>query len=125
MRGFVTSDFPDYTTYETHRRALNRAQGVSDQLLTVYDDMTCLTRRHPGMYSEIQQLMHDATQIGYETGIGMEHRAKDYDITPETLSNRTKCKFCTNSYYVYGCEHNCKRINAGLPCELEVKEFLE
>lgn len=125
MRGFVPSEFPDFSTYNKHRRALNDAQGVSDRVLSVWDDLTGFTRRNPGMYFEIQRLMHDAAQIGYESALGRSHRASDYDITSKTLSDRIKCQFCKNNYYVYGCEPECKRKKEGLPCEIEVKEFLE
>lgn len=124
MRGFTQSDFPDYGTYIKHKSKLDRAQSTTDELLHAWDSLTGFTHRHVGMYWELQRLMHDAAQVGYEAAIGKPHRISDYDITEETIKyDPDKCRYCTHQYLVYGCEPECARLKAGLACELEVREF--
>ena len=125
MRGFSPSDFPDYGTYRQHKSALDRAQSAADTVFNAWDNLTQFTHRHRGMYWELQRLLHDAVQIGYESALGLPHRSSDYDITAETLTRDNKCRMCKHGYLVYGCEPECSRTKAGLPCELEVREYLD
>lgn len=125
MRGFSPSDFGDYETYYGHKARLDRAQSSADRLLDVWNGMTGFFWHHPGMYFEIQRLLHDSAQLGYEAAIGKGHRAIDYDITPETLTRDNECQFCEHHYMVYNCEDECKRKKEGLPCKLEVREYFE
>lgn len=125
MRGFSPSDFNDSETYYIHKDNLDRAYSTADRLLDVWDGMTKFFKRHPGMYFEFQRLLHDSAQVGYEAGIGKQHRTIDYDIVPENLTDKTKCSFCENGYLSYNCEQRCSRKEKGLDCELEVREYFE
>ena len=126
MRGFSPSDFPDYATYHQHKSALDRAQSTSDIVLNAWDGLTKFTHRHNGMYWELQRLMHDAVQIGYESALGLPHRSSDYDITAKTLKDDpNKCRMCKHGYLVYGCEQRCSLADCERECELEVREYLD
>lgn len=125
MRGFTQSDFMDYETYWKHKAKLDRGCGSADQLLKIWDNMTGFLRRHPDMFWEIQRLLHDSVQLGYEVSIGKPHRSTDYDITPRTLTDNNKCQFCEHGYLVYNCEQACARKDKGLDCELKVREYFE
>lgn len=125
MRGFSPSDFPDYATYRQHKHFLNRAQSAADTVFNVWDELTQFTHRHRGMYWELQRLLHDAVQIGYESALGLPHRSSDYDITAETLKDDpNKCRMCKHGYLVYGCEQRCSLADCERECNLEVREYL-
>jgi hypothetical protein len=125
VESFILSDFSGYKEYEEHRNSLNRAQGAADQLLKLWDADNSFTRQYPGTYWQIQRLLHQAAKLGYEAAIGKPHLSSEYGITPQIMPDQLKCSFCKHHYLVYGCESECTRKKAGLPCELEVKEFLE
>jgi len=126
MRGFGPTDFPDYGEYQIHRDRLERAQRTNNRLFDAWNDSTGLFPKNTGYRYEIESLLEDAVQIGYEAALKIPHKPSDYDIDEATIATYpNKCDFCKNQYFVYNCEEECTRRRAGLPCKLEVKEYLD
>lgn len=126
MRGLDPKDFEDVHTYETHRNELERAQRVANRLFDLWNDANEVFQPHTGFWYEAIGIIEDAVQIGYESAIGLPHKASDYDVDKATVEDYVdRCKFCKHEYYVYGCEQNCALKNKGLDCKLEVKEYIE
>lgn len=126
MRGFEPSDFQDYDTYTKSRNQLRRAQRVGKSIFDLWNDANGLCLRDSSLYYELESLLDDAVQIGYEAALGMPHKASDYDIDRATvIGYENQCDFCKHQYFVYNCEEECARENKGLPCNLEIKEHLD
>ena len=124
--GFDTGDFANYDDYRWHSDNLERTQRLNNHIFAAWNSISNFFEPHSGWYMEMQGLLERAVQLGYEAALGLPHKATDYDLDERTLDGYAdKCRFCKHEYLVYGCESECARLNNGLPCKLEAKEYVE
>jgi hypothetical protein len=126
MYGLQPSDFESYHAYETHRDALEHAQKTNIRLFDVWNSLLDLVDYDTGKWCELRRILDDAVQIGYESALGLPHRAADYLEKWSLSTYPGACTFCKNSYVhpVEG-EVGCNLEDNDLRCRFEMKEFLE
>jgi hypothetical protein len=118
---FKPSDFPTRAEYENHLVELERAQTLAGRILMIMNDAYNFADYGTQIYSAMQDIVHDAVQLGYEAAIGKPHKASDYGVNAALLSGHgDACWFCDYAAHRLG-ERECMLDE----CKLGVSEFIE
>ena len=121
MRGLSPNDFSNYRSYSESSTRLERAQKIFRKIFA-----TACSASGICSMDKFSSLLNDAVQMGFESALGLPHRSINYGMTNDVLrESQLPCSFCNHCYLVYGCEENCALKNTGLPCKMEVKEYLD
>ena len=126
LRGLSPGNFQNYQKYSEHRTRLERAQRTAKELSSYLESVPSADSNSHDIGSFQSSFLDAAVQIGFESALDLPHKAIDYGITDDALKRTEKaCRYCKHQYFVYGCEENCAQKNKGLPCKMEVKEYLD